>query len=56
MSTMLLPENASNITDTPIVEQTSKSKNPYALYVFVVLLVATLLNGLDGSEFTSPLR
>ncbi len=53
MSTALLPENASKITDTPIVEQTSKSKNPYALYVFIVLLVATLLNGLDGSEFTS---
>ena len=39
--------------ETMPVKQPEKRKNHYAFYVLFILFVATLLNGLDASEFTS---
>ena len=42
----------STTPDTVPVKQPVKRKDHYALYVFFILFAATLLNGLDASEFT----
>ena len=52
MSTLVSPDTLTKTADTTLVKQPQKRTKHYAGSVFVVLLVATLLNGLDSSEFT----
>lgn len=52
MSILLPPETRTTSVETTLVQQSKSPKNPYAISVVIVLLIATLLNGLDSSEFT----
>ncbi len=55
MNTTISPETTTvqHPQHTIPLQQPRKHVNHYTLYVFFVLFMATLLNGLDASEFTS---
>lgn len=54
MSTIISPERTATEQPENIIpaQAARKHKNHFAGYVFFVLFAATLLNGLDASEFT----